>query len=51
MATTRASCVEVVDNVADSLLPLQGSNSEVWKNFGFPAKHIRKFSSKMEIQK
>ena len=39
MATTRASCVEVVDDVTDSLLPLEGSTSEVWKHFGFPAKN------------
>ena len=39
MATTRASCVEVVDDVTDSLLPLEGLTSEVWKHFGFPAKN------------
>ena len=38
MATTRASSVEIVDDV-DSLLPLEGSTSEVWKHFGFPAKN------------
>ena len=39
MVTTHASCVEVVDDVTDSLLPLEGSTSEVWKHFGFPAKN------------
>ena len=39
MVTTRASCVEVVDDVTDALLPLEGSTSEVWKHFGFPAKN------------
>lgn len=41
MATTRASgCVEIGDDAtADSLLPLEGSTSEVWKHFGFPAKN------------
>ena len=38
MATTRASSVEIVDDV-DSLLLLEGSTSEVWKHFGFPAKN------------
>ena len=43
MATTHASFVEVVDDVmdevTDSLLPLEGSTSEVWKHFRFPAKN------------
>ena len=39
MATTRASCVEVVDDVTDSLLLLEGSTSEEWKHFGFPTKN------------
>ena len=39
MATTRANCVEGVDDPTDSLLPLEGSTSEVWKYFGFPAKN------------
>ena len=38
MATTHASSVEIVDDV-DSLLSLEGSTSEVWKHFGFPAKN------------
>ena len=39
MATTCASCVEVVDDVTNSLLPLEGSTSEVWKHFSFAAKN------------
>ena len=40
MATTHASnCVKIVDNATESLLPLKGSTSKVWKHFGFPAKN------------
>ena len=39
MATTRASsCVKIVEDATD-LLSLEGSTSEVWKHFGFPAKN------------